>query len=334
MRRHRIAAALAVAASGLVAVPAAAQTIDAAAAEALFEEARRLAEEGRYAEACPKFAESNRLDPGVGVLMYLGACHERMGRVASAWAAFREARHGAELQGRADRVATATERIAALEPRLPRLRIVVGPDASIAGLEVKRDDVILGEAMWSTPVPVDPGAHAIAAQAPGYEPWEGAIEAKEGQVVSIEIPPLRLARSPIAGAAPSAGPTPPADAPPPRATSAGDAGSGQRTAAAITWGVGGASLVAGAVFGLVAASQWSSAQDHCRTGSNPLRCDQEGLDGIESTEASGLASTLFFTIGGVAAAAGTVLWITAPVGDDATAGVGIDARGAHAFGSF
>lgn len=309
-----------------------AQVRDAAAAEALFEEARKLAEEGRYAEACPKFAESNRLDPGVGILLYLGACHERLGEVASAWAAFREAREAAAAQGRADRVATADERIVALEPKLPRLRIVVPPDASIAGLEVLRDDHRLGEAMWGTAVPVDPRVYTIVARAPGYQPWEGTVQAKAGEVVSLEIPPLQLLREgpPTSTGSPTASPPPPT--PSPDASRA--SGSTQRMAAGIVWGVGGASLIAGAAFGLVASSQWSDAKDHCVEGTTPLRCDAEGMAGIDDTETSGLLATILFATGGVAAAAGAVLWLTAPDDDGAAAGVGVDLRGVRAFGRF
>jgi hypothetical protein len=42
----------------------------------LFDEAERLVASGKYADACPKYAESNRLDPQLGVLMYLADCYE------------------------------------------------------------------------------------------------------------------------------------------------------------------------------------------------------------------------------------------------------------------
>jgi hypothetical protein len=313
------------------ALQAVAHPRDSAAAEALFEEARRLADAGKYAEACPKFAESNRLDPGVGVLMYLGACYERLGRVASAWAAFREAREGAATQGRADRVTTAEERIRALEPRLPRLRIDVPVDANISGLAIARDELPVNEATWGTPIPVDPGNHVVTATAPGYEPWETQVEAKEGQLAALEVPPLRLVRASAAPAG-AAGPT---GAPSGGANDGApsDTGSGQRTAAVIVMGVGGASLVAGTIFGIVASSHWSSAQEECSAG-EPLRCSQTGLDSIDASETTGLASTIFFVVGGAAAAGGAVLWFTAPTGNTSSASIGLQPGGVRARGTF
>src|ERR1019366_5157952 len=55
------------------------------AAEALFEEGRSLVAAGKYAEACPKFADSERLGPSVATLLNLAKCWGRGGRTAPAW---------------------------------------------------------------------------------------------------------------------------------------------------------------------------------------------------------------------------------------------------------
>ncbi|MEI9950013.1 MAG: hypothetical protein WDO74_13790 [Pseudomonadota bacterium] len=43
-----------------------------ATAEAVFEEGMRLIKQGKFAEACPKFEMSQRVEPGVGTMLYLG----------------------------------------------------------------------------------------------------------------------------------------------------------------------------------------------------------------------------------------------------------------------
>ena len=63
-----------------------AQERDPAAAQALFDQGRDLMRQNKHAEACPKLAESNRLDPAIGTLFHLADCYEQSGRVASAWA--------------------------------------------------------------------------------------------------------------------------------------------------------------------------------------------------------------------------------------------------------
>src|SRR5271156_1769624 len=68
-----------------------ASATDKVAAEALFEEGRRLVAAGSFADACPKFADSERLDPSGGALLNLASCYEKLGRSATAWVTYREA---------------------------------------------------------------------------------------------------------------------------------------------------------------------------------------------------------------------------------------------------
>src|SRR5690606_40388855 len=53
---------------------------DKAAAEALFDEGVKLLKDGKYEEACRKLETSQRVDPGIGTLIYLGECYKKAGR--------------------------------------------------------------------------------------------------------------------------------------------------------------------------------------------------------------------------------------------------------------
>ena len=192
----RCAQGLALALTLAVAAPAAAA--DPAAAQALFDEAKKLMAGGKHAEACPKLAESQRLDPGIGTQFNLASCYEQLGKTATAWSLFLDVAGAAKAAGQAEREKVARQRAAALEPRLMRLAIAVPEDAP-ADLEVARDGVPLGRAQWGTPVPVDPGTHEVTAKAPSTLAFRAAVElttagASETVTVRLEAAPPVLGR--------------------------------------------------------------------------------------------------------------------------------------------
>src|SRR5215471_2500246 len=78
-------------ATGLsVAAPSIAWAVSPA-AEALFQEGRRLLSEGQTDEACARFAGSFAIEASSGTLLNLASCHEKQDKTATAWAEYRAA---------------------------------------------------------------------------------------------------------------------------------------------------------------------------------------------------------------------------------------------------
>ena len=187
MRRGTVGLGALLAILAAVPVPAArAQT--SAAAELAFREGRELMNQGRYREACPKFAESQRLDPAPGTQLNLADCYEKMGRTATAWETFRAAEAAANEAGQRDFASEARKRAEALQPRLSKLTLTAAEP--VAGLEVTLDGKPV-TALLGSAAPVDPGDHQVAAAAPSRQGWSRTVRVdKQGTTVSVEIPAL------------------------------------------------------------------------------------------------------------------------------------------------
>jgi hypothetical protein len=267
---------------------------DQAAAQGLFEDAKKLTADGKYEEACPKFEESLRLDPAPGTQFNLGDCFEHVGRTASAWALFLNVASIAKSAGMADREKIARDRAAVLEPKLLKLTIVV--PSPPAGGEIKRDGVVVGRGQWGSGVAVDPGAHVVSASAPGKKPWEKKVDVASS--ITVEVPVLADA---------AATPVPLAEHPE-GSTPSDNPGSTQRTLAIVAAGVGVVGLGVGTVFGLKDSSKLSDAESHCVGNS----CDATGVALRDDAIAAGNVSTVFFAVGIVGLAGAAVLWFTAP----------------------
>jgi hypothetical protein len=310
MRRCRAASfGSAILALSLAPLPAAAQSsaTEKAAAEALFDQGKKLMAEGKFAEACPKFAESQRLDAGIGTMLYLSDCYEKIGRSASAWASFREAESAARAAGQPERARVARERAAALESQLSRLTINVHPKtAELPDLTVKRDGSPISNALWGSPLPVDPGPHAIEAAAPGYHKVTVKVEVRPGGgTASAEVPALEKEAAQA-----------PTTVPQPLVSDGGsnDAPAGgwpaQKTWALVAGGVGVAGLAVGTVFGLSARSKWNKSQSDGRCTDDG--CNREGFDLAEDARKAAGVATVSFGVGLLGVAGGAVLWLTAP----------------------
>jgi hypothetical protein len=195
-----------------------------AVAEALFQQARDLVKQERYAEACPKLAESQRLEPKLGTLLNLAYCHEKEGKYASAWAEYTSAAAVARREGQKEREDFSREQVAAMEKKLAR--VILQVNAPAAGLVVSVDDEKMAGAVLGTPLPMDPGKHHVAASAPGKTAWSQDIDVPPQRAeILVTIPALEPAPAALPPAlepippppSPTPAPLPPASAtqPPP-----------------------------------------------------------------------------------------------------------------------
>jgi hypothetical protein len=318
--------------------PAAAQPSgQAAAATAQFDRGRALMKEKKYADACAAFEHSQKLDPQWGTLYNLAGCYARLGKLASAWATYRElAQRDTNPTRRKDAIKRATE----LDRRLPRLLLTAAKPP--AGLAVTLDGIDV-TGLVGTENPVDLGSHAIHATAPGRVDFQAtAAITSEGKTVTvaIELAPAEPPRAvkppprpeptvaPVAPGSDAARPTAPvarqaraAQTRPGREPSSEpEAGPGEpprsrrRIYGAIIAGGGGALVVTGLVFGRLASSKWSEARALC---GDDRMCDTQadlarGNQLVGDARSRANLSTGFVIGGAAAIGIGAILFATAP----------------------
>lgn len=288
----------------LAAAPAFAQepsASDKALAEGLFQEGRKLMAAGKLDEACPKFAESQRLAQRLGTLLNLATCHEKQGRTASAWAEFTEAAAMAKAEKRKDRERYARKQADALEKKLTKVVFSVATENKEATLTL--DGKEIGAAAWGTPIPIDPGKHELQLTAPGKKPWSDTIDiAAEPGSVTIDVPALADEAT-----------APPAEAPaketsdgPSAPTKTDEKSSGGSTLGWVALGVGAVGVGVGSYFGLQTFSKQSESEDHC----DGTKCDQTGVDLRDEAKSTGTISTVAFAVGAVGIGVGAVLLLS------------------------
>ncbi|MEP7121305.1 MAG: hypothetical protein ABJE95_10365 [Byssovorax sp.] len=257
-------------------------------AESLYQDGLMLMDAGSFAQACPKFVESQRLDPASGTQIALAKCYDKAGKTASAWALYKDVAFAFKKAGNAAGEKAATDKSSELEKKLSKLQINAAGDAP--GLVIRRDGEEVGKAVLGTPIAVDPGAHVIEATAPGYQVWQTTVQiGKENDNQAVNIPALTMA--------------------PKKANTL-------RTVSYVVGGVGVAGLVVGGIFGGLAASGKSKLKTECPGNACTTTT---AADDLASTKGKATISTIGIAVGGAALATGVVLFIVSGKSDSGEA---------------
>jgi hypothetical protein len=204
-------------------------------AEQLFRSGEKNFDAGRHTEACHDFDASLKLAPKLGTLLNLALCHEKTGKVVTAWAEFHHASAWAVQNGQKDRREFALTHLASLEPRLPRVALQL-PVTSVAISNIDLDGEPLPEQKWYLPLFLDPGEHVVAISAPGKDRATASFRVVDSPTEQlVVVPPLEDAKA-------SSPPKEPAPA----------AADPSRPIGLVLVAVGGAGILTGAGFGIAA----------------------------------------------------------------------------------
>lgn len=248
-------------------------------ADRLFRDGKRLYDAGQYKEACDALAMSDELDPAIGTLGLLAACHEKQGDLVLARKEYLETARRAQAK-KDDRAAFASQQAEALSSRIARLTI----DKAVRepGLEVTRDGTTVLESELGVESRVNPGAHEIIARATGFPEWKLTVKLKEGERRVVRVPALDPSER---------------------------SGSRWIPPRWLIWtsgGVGVAGIVAGSVSGVIAITNNTASLDWRTCKPATRKCAER-----ETALTAATASTIGFAVGGAGLAAGTTFFLLA-----------------------
>jgi hypothetical protein len=261
-------------------------------ADALFHEARKLVDAGDFAHACPKFAESERLDPAPGTLLNLAQCEEHIGHVVEAQEHYRLAASG--FKQKDPRRDVCTTKASELDAHIAHVTLRLAP-SSPEGTVVKRDATVLGAADLGQSVAMNPGTVAVVVSAPGHEDKSYPLTIKDGDStdMTLEVGPA-VRENPAIVVVEK-----------PKATSAS---SPVRPVGIAVAAVGIVGIGIGIVTGVMALDRANTVKAHCNTTTD-ICADQIGYSAAQDGQTLSTLSTATFIAGGVLAALGTVLFI-------------------------
>ncbi len=191
MRRRSIAPLLLSLSIGLSSALAHAQSDeDKAAARSLATQGAQALDGKKYAEALDLVQRAEQLVHAPTHLLMIARAQVGLGRYVAAKETYLKLMRE-ELAPKApdafkNAQASAKEEVAAIEPKIGQLKVVL-EGAGQRKITVKIDDVLIPGALIGVFKPTDPGKHEVVAYPPGLSPVKGMIELKEGEKKDLKL---------------------------------------------------------------------------------------------------------------------------------------------------
>jgi hypothetical protein len=283
------------------------------AADAAFKRGRELLKAGKHADACVEFEHSQKLDPAHGTAFNIAQCSEKIGKLARALELYREL---AASDANAQRKQVAADAIPGLEQRVPKLHVRIAQVPTGLVLTIRDADGMQPPRSLAAnqPVEIDFGVYTVLAKAPGISDWTQTVRIdQEGKTTALDPPFGKPPARPDPGPdrqAPDGMPSEPDD---PDMAAAPSRRSSRKLAGTIAIAAGGAALIGGSVFGLLARSSWQEAKAVCGGTVCATSAERDRANEIaEDARGRATLSTALFVGGALAAGLGVVLVMTAP----------------------
>ncbi|HEU4581982.1 MAG TPA: hypothetical protein VFS67_27190 [Polyangiaceae bacterium] len=296
-----------------------------AAARALAVEGIKLADAGHCDDAIEKLAKAEKLHHAPVVLGRLGECQILQGKLVEGTETLRKVLREPLAPDAPAVVVRARERASAVFER-SKLRIaglnitVKGPHGS-SEVAVSVDGQPMNSALLDAERPTDPGEHLVEASAPGFTSAAARVSVAPGERQSLVLTLEPDPRARAAAAATASEPAPAAAENPglftrvsPLAEPGAEPPSSSAppaeldlTKAYIAWGAGGAAVIAGSVFGLLAFQGKSDLDKQCPQNV----CPDSSADKLSSARTDSTVATVLMAVGGAGIALGTVFYFTA-----------------------
>ena len=280
-----------------------------AVAESLYQDGKRYLQVEDYNHACPRLAQSYKIDPAGGTVLLLAICYEQQGKLASAWARYNDALALAKRDALEDRERRAREGLETVEPKLSYIKLTLDSTSrGIVGLTLSIDGTEL-PAISDTRLPIDPGIHQLIIRAPNHEDWKTEINVGgPADVKDVWVPALRsetrVSTAPLSPARSASALPVAANS---MTTTEGVSHAEARRSAYVIGGAGIAAIGVGSYFGFRAIKLNHDANQLCPT--NQCRDGQVGAIGkIEDARSNARAANILIGVGSAAVVSAALLW--------------------------